>query len=217
MKCLGVCSFVAGVVFLWSCGTVSAQVNKQTGVVWKKQVAREVEIKSGDEKVHHLRDLSRDTTFLELIVNAVSAGKITAYSNWDHRFSTKLTIKEFNEMLVSRPDTQMIVDPITRKEKTVIITHDLDFEAIHKYRILEDWSFNRATGNTDVHIEGIAPIKEIFGEDGSFRGVQAMFWVKYNDLAAIMQHYEQYHPDKTIPALIWNDYFLSDVKPGEKK
>ncbi len=191
-----------------------AQKTKSSGTVMKKQVFRELDMQTKeDTKVHHLRDVSNDTTLIEMILKEIKAGRITAYSNYDHSFTTKLTVKEINDMLIAKPDTVMLVDPVTGGETIKIINHDFDPDAVHKYRLLEEWTFDPSTGNTDIHITGVAPLREIFNEGGTFRGMQAIFWIHYNELVGVLAHYEQYHPDNSLALHIWGDYFLSDVKP----
>ena len=178
------------------------------GSVWKKQVARIIDISEKEEPLdHHLRDVSPDTTILEMMVNAINAGKVTAYAGYDNNFTVKLTKETLNEMLVSKPDTITLTDPVSGKEITKVTRKDFDFNAIHKYRILEQWTFNQSSGKTEIEIIGIAPIQDIYGYDGSFRGVRGLFFLHFNDAWNIINRYELYHPNNTISSLIWNDYF----------
>jgi hypothetical protein len=141
---------------------------------------------------------------------------MTAYSNFDHSFTEKATFVQVKNMLIHGPDTTVMVDPVTGRELMQVIEHDIDYSTVHKYRILEDWTFNRRTGSTEIKITGIAPVQDVY-VDGDFRGSRALFWIKFNEIAPMLAQYEQYHPERTIAAYIWKDYFLSDVKPGEKK
>ncbi len=195
----------------------SAIAQKGSNPIWKKQVAREIDMREKeDTKVHHLKDVTFDTTLAEMITSAAKSGKIAAYSNFDH--VTKLTKIEVDQILFGdKPDTVTLTDPIDKHEIQKIIYHDFNFDAVHKYRILEDWSFNTATGNTDIHIVAVAPVREIYGEAGDFRGVQAMYWVHYTDILDILARYEHYHPNNTFAGHIWDDYFLSEVKPKAEK
>lgn len=196
------------------CGAAFAQ----TGEVWKKRVARIIDMApKEDNAAHHLTDAKPDTSILEMIAPALKSGKITTYSSFDNNFTTKLTQAEINQILGAKIDTIFITDPTSGKEEVKIVHRDFDYSSIHKYRVLEEWVFNPSTGKTDIQITGIAPIRDIYGDDGVFRGVQAMFWIHYSDLRGVITKYEQYHPDNTIALHIWNDYFLNDVKPGEKK
>jgi len=196
------------------CSTAFAQ----TGNTWKKKVARVIDlVQKEDNKVHHLTNAEQDMPLLEMMATALKAGKLNAYAAFDNNFTSKLSPAEINQILGPKIDTVTITNPIDGKEETKIIHRDFDMSVIHKYRILEEWTFDTNTGKTDIQITGIAPIRDIYGDDGVFRGVQAMFWVHFNDLHSILAKYDQYHPDNNIGVNIWNDYFLSDVKPAAQK
>ena len=180
---------------------------KPAGAVWKKQVTRIIDFRQPDDTViHHLRDASPDTTLLEMLITSVLAGKLTAYSNFDHQFTTKLTPKQLTEQIIPRPDTVILTDPVTGKEVTKVVKHDFDYSVVHKYRVLEEWTYDQRTRKTEIVILGIAPIKDIFVEN-VFRGTQAIFWVRYNDIQKILERYELFHPTNTMSELIWNDNF----------
>ena len=188
------------------------------GIAWKKQVARLIDMgEKEDTASHHLRDMSSDTSLFEMIINAIDDGRLTAFSPVDNRFSMKLSKDVINEMVSSRVDTVMIQDPLTAEWTRKIVAKDFNYDAIHKFRIMEEWTFNVTTGRTKIQILGVAPTRDLFGEDGNFRGVQNMFWLQYNDLRPILDVYEQYHPDNTIASRIWNDYFKNDVKLGMQR
>lgn len=189
-----------------------------TGPAWKKQVARLIDMgEREDTASHHLRDMSSDTSLFEMIINAIDGGRLIAYSPMDTRFVVKLSKEAVDEMVSSRMDTLLIQDPVTQIESKKLVVKDFNFDAIHRYRVMEDWSYNVATGKTRIQILGIAPTRDVYGEDGSFRGVSNMFWLQYNDARPILDAYEQYHPGNTVANHIWDDYFKNDGKLGFQK
>ena len=202
--------FVA--LFCAICGVASAQNNG----TWKKKVGRVIDLSEKENDVtHHNKDAKPKPTLLEMMADDIKSGKLDAYSTFDCSFTTKLSAAELKNMTTSKVDTIVVVDPVTGKEMTKLVRKDCDYSAIHKYRILEEWTFDPHTGRTEIQITGIAPIREIYNEDGAFRGVQAMFWVKYNDARSIIAGYEQYNPGNTIAGHIWHDYFSNDSATGE--
>jgi len=215
MRTHNVCKIVTTVALLLICGAAFAQKEDNASrEIWKKKVARVIDMAQKEDNTnHHLTDMREDTTMLEMMVSAIKNGKLTAYSNFDADFTTKLSPEGLREMMTSKPDTIEVVDPITNARVVKIVRRDFDNSLVHKYRILEEWAFNPHTGITSIQIIGIAPLREVYDENGSFRGVQAMFWVRYNDVRNIIAKYEQYHPDNSLSGHIWADYFLSDVKP----
>lgn len=203
-------------LFVFTKNSYSESKTKPSNAVWKKLVSRHIDMGIKEDTavhVHNTRDVSPDTTLFEMLVNAVRAGKITAYSNWDHYFTTKLTKEDFNKIFAGVTDTMVITDPINGKETTKVIRRDFDYSAIHKYRILEEWTYNPTTGKTSIEILGINALKEIWGDDGVFRGLQGTFWLHYNDARSVLARYELYHPDNSIGGLIWDDYFAATVGP----
>jgi Gliding motility associated protein GldN len=189
--------------------TAPASARTPEGKPWKKQVVRLINVKEKEDTVkHHLKDVSHNKSLAELMINAIYDGKLAAYSNGDDEyFTTKLTPARVKEMLTPRPDTIMVTDPVTGSELMKVVTRDLDYDMLTKFRVLEDWTFDPNTGNTDVKILGIAPIKLVYGEDGAYRGSMAIFWIKYADALPILERYDRYHPSNTFSNRIWNDYF----------
>jgi len=190
--------------------------------VWKKQVARIIDLKDKDDATgnlspHHLKPMKDDTSLIEMIFTELKAGRITAYSPTDLSLNTKLTPEQIKDLTAPTIDTVIITDPVTGKEKTVVTQQEVNSGDIHKYRILENWTFNHATGKTDIEIAGIAPIKEVYMPTGQLIGSKALFYLHYSDLHPIMKQLETLQPRKNLPSLIWDDYFLSDVKPVEQK
>jgi gliding motility-associated GldN-like protein len=197
-------------------GTNSAATSSDK--VWRKDVARMIDMaEQEDTVVHHLKDANSDSSFIVLVINAIKAGQLTAYSNVDHSFSTKFTIADLNQIIAPKRDTVVVTDPVNGDEIIKIVVRDFDFDMIHKYRVLENWAFDPASGKTEIQIAGIAPIREVIGDDGAFRGIQALFWLKYDDVKGILARCGKYHPTRNLNTLTWDDYFLSDTKPAAVK
>ncbi len=188
--------------------------SENASVIWHKRVARVIDIASNESnKKHHHKDGISDKTLLELLVAQARVGKLNVYSNSDNNFNNQITIPEITKIFGVEVDT--LTEAYPKTEAGYFEKRNFDFSSIHKYRLLEEWTFDPHTGRTEIQITGIAPIREIYDEGGAFRGVQAMFWVKYNDARSIIARYEQYNPGNTIAGHIWRDYFSNDSTTGE--
>jgi gliding motility associated protien GldN len=51
--------------------------------------------------------------------------------------------------------------------------------SIVKYRIKEDWFFDRQRSVMDVRIIGICPVQDVYSADGSYKGSRPLFWIYY--------------------------------------
>lgn len=195
---------------------VLAQQAVKASATLKKTVVRDLNLQEPvDKKKHYLKSTGRDTTFMQLLIEAIKTGKITAYSGYDNSFKVKLTAKEIDDMFIESAE-QTGVDPETGEEALYRVIHGPNYEGINKFRVLEEWTFNRETGNTAIHIVGVAPLTDTYGNGGDYQGSEPVLWVKYNELLPLMARYDQSHPGKILPNHIWNDYFYTDVKPTQQ-
>lgn len=68
---------------------------------------------------------------------------------------------------------------------------------VTRYQIKEDWYFDKQRGVMEARIIGIAPMKEVRGEDGELRGHAPLFWLYYAELRHVLANAEAFNP--------WND------------
>ena len=182
---------------------------RENDVLWKKRVWREIDTREkqnvgfrypGDEN-------TGGGYFIEILIDAIKKGKIKAYSNMDDRFTSSLTKDQIMGMLVGKPDTLSVIDPNTGEAKMVISTKEFNPESVTKYRLKEDWIFDRNLGKMVVRIVGLAPLQDKYNDDGSFRASQAMFWVSYPEAREVLAQYEVFNPENDVARMTWDDFF----------
>jgi gliding motility associated protien GldN len=181
---------------------------RQDDILWKKRVWREI---STLEKPNVAFSYAGDEhtgggMLIEILVDAIKTGKIKAYANTDDRFTTLFTGPELEEKLRGKPDTLRQVDPIGDTEVITIIYRDFDPSTVTKYRLIEDWIFDNNLGQMVVRIVGIAPVRDIYGEGGDYRGSQAMFWVYYPEIRNLLAEYYAVNANNDMARETWVDY-----------
>ena len=188
------------VLVLFACTKSPAQDSDlPQGIAWRKQVARELEFGPINSK--------KDSTLAKIIVAAIRGGKVHPYSNFNHNFTYQLAGDDITDIIGTKTVTVTSIDPKTGKDEVIKRKIEPEFTKVHKYRILEEWAFNRLTGTTEITILGIAPLFEVFGDDGDFRGIKPLFWVKYNELAGVIADDEKINKGRAMTSQIWGDYF----------
>lgn len=187
------------------------QYIREDDILWKKRVWREIDTRekqnvafryAGDEH-------TGGGMFIEILIDAIKKGKIAAYGTFDDRFTTVLTKEQIMEMTSGKVDTITVYDPITQEEIQQTRITDFKPETITKYRIKEDWIFDRNMGQMVVRIVGIAPVKDLYGDDGVYRGPQAMFWLYYPDIRGLLANYEAFNPRNDMFRPTWDEFFES--------
>ncbi|MCB0699255.1 MAG: gliding motility protein GldN [Chitinophagales bacterium] len=183
---------------------------RENDVMWKKRVWREIDIREKQNVAFRYPgdDRTGGGYFIEIILHAIKNGKVKAYSNLDDRFTTALTKDQIIELLIGQPDTVYVEDPITGEIQMQITRREFNPDIVTKYRLKEDWIFDRNLGRMVVRIVGIAPIKDILDENtGNFRASQAIFWLQYEEMRPMLAQYEVFNPLNDVGRMTWDDFF----------
>jgi gliding motility associated protien GldN len=169
--------------------------------LYTQRVWREIDIR---EKINmpfrfQAQDDNGDQRFVNILVNAVRKFGVTAFSADDDRFTTPLDSAAFAKALSGGAtcDTLPVynlTDP-TRIDKYVVSCNVLNPDDIVKFRIKEEWVFDREASRMFVRIIGIAPLKTLLSVDKKTeREATPLFWIYYPDLRPTLARYEVYNP-----------------------
>lgn len=188
--------------------TLTWQPIREADVMWKKRVWREIDTRERQNLPFRYPgdDQTGGGYFIEILLDAVKKGKIKAYSTFNDRFTNALTKEQIMELLVGKPDTLTIEDPVTGAIKQEISHRDFDPDAVTRYRIKEDVIMDRNLGRMVTRIIGIAPLIDKKNDDGSYRGTMALMWIYYPELRPVLAQYEVFNPQNDVHRLTWDDY-----------
>jgi gliding motility associated protien GldN len=101
-------------------------------------------------------------------------------------------------------------DP-TKIDSFVIVCNTLNPDDVIKFRIKEDWVFDREASRLFCRIIGIAPCKTMLSVDKKTeREPVPLFWVYYPDLRPTLAKYEVYNPKNMGQSrMTWEELFES--------
>jgi gliding motility associated protien GldN len=180
--------------------------------LFAEKVWREIDLREKINQVfrYEAQDDNGSQIFVDMLLKAVNAGEITAFS--DDRFSTPMSLNEISDLTVGTADTVGVTDPAdpSRIKEYVVTKSSFDPKSVVKLRIKEEWVFDREASRMFVRILGIAPLKTLFLPNGQERGTTAMFWVYYPDLRPMLAKYEVYNPKNMgMGRMTWEELFES--------
>ncbi|HSU28013.1 MAG TPA: gliding motility protein GldN [Chitinophagaceae bacterium] len=185
--------------------------------LYTERVWREIDIREKMNMVFRYKaeDDNGDQRFINILVNAIRQGKVTAFDPVDDRFTTPLDSIHFESAMTggNTCDTQPVfnlLDP-TKIDKYVVNCDVLNPDAIVKFRIKEDWVFDRESSRMICRIIGIAPMKTLMSVDKKTeRQAIPLFWVYYPDLRPTLVKYEVYNPKNMGQSrMTWEELFES--------
>lgn len=153
--------------------------------------------------------------FIMILLNAIKNDSITAFSAEDDRFTTPITFKDIAENMVGKPKqiqvANLVEDPDGSKGlmKDTVIIDEFNPDKVERYWIKEDVVFDKESSRLFTRILGIAPLKTILNDDGSFRAVTPMFWVYYPDLRSTFAKFDVYNGRNYGARISWEELFES--------
>jgi gliding motility associated protien GldN len=178
--------------------------------VWREMDLRE---KMNMPFRYKAEDDNGDQQFISILLKAVKSGEVTAFSPDDDRFTTPMSIADLNgTMAGAGADTTAVrdVNDPNKIVKYVVTQNTFDPGSVMKFRIKEEWVFDREASRMFVRILGIAPLKTKFSPNGEEMGQSVMFWVYYPDLRPTLAKYEVYNPKNMGNGrMTWEELFES--------
>lgn len=190
---------------------------REDDAAYVQRVWREIDVheKMNLPFVYKADDDQGNQRFINILLSAIKNDSITAFSSDDDRFTTPLTYSQISEQLVPKPHVvtkpDFVNDPDGTKGlmKDTMIVDEFNPDKVERYWIKEDWVFDKESSRMYVRILGIAPLKTISNEDGSFRDVTPVFWIYYPDLRAVFAKHEVYNGRNFGARMSWEELFES--------
>lgn len=195
---------------------------READVMWYRRVWRDLDLR---EKVNHplyfpTTPINDRKSLFDVILQGLTVdGSITAYdagiTGWDDEFKKPLLLEEINAMLV-KMDTAWTEDLVTGDLVPSIQETRVTSENIKKYRLKEDWTFDRQRSTMDIRIIGISPLKEKLDADGALVGYSPLFWLYFPELRYVLVNWEVFNRGndaerRSLDHLFWTRDFSSQI------
>ena len=185
--------------------------------VYKQIVWREINVK---EKMnlpftYEADEDNGNQKFFNILLRHIKEGDITAFSNANDRFTTALKVSEVAMMLMGKsytiqiPDKERDPDLSKGITKDTLIRDEFNDKTIIAYRIKEEIIFDRETSRLHFRILGVAPVRAVLNDDGSYRDSYTLFWIYYPELRPVLAKYEAYNPHNMGMRMSWEEIFES--------
>ncbi|WP_460679628.1 type IX secretion system ring subunit PorN/GldN [Mucilaginibacter koreensis] len=187
---------------------------RENDVAFAKRIWREIDLR---EKMNQYLG-SPKARLIDVLMNAVMAGELTAYDptptkddpNGDS-FSTPL---KPGEAMAKFADSTVVdqFDPKTGdKIGSKMVAGEFNPDSVIKFRIKEDWVFDRQRSIFEPRIVGIAPMVKPKVGNGVETDYQPAFWIYFPDARQVLAVKEAMSRNSDATGLSFDDVFMKRI------
>ncbi len=191
---------------------------REDDALFKQRVWRDIDVreKMNQPFVYESEEDNGSQKFVDILLRAVQDDpNVIAYNSIDDRFATPMKKSELLSTLVGGVRDEQVPDRAKDPDgskgifKTIKIRDEFNASAVTKFRIKEDWVFDKESSRMFVRILGIAPIQV---DTTTFVGQKIeklLFWVYYPKLRPMLAKFEAYNPKNMGARPTWEELFES--------
>jgi gliding motility associated protien GldN len=184
---------------------------REDDAVYKQRVWREIDTR---EKMnlpfrYAANEDNGNQRFISILFDAIQSGNVTAFSGDDDRFTTPLTKEQVSQSITGGVDTIPVTDLEGNVIRYDVRQKQVEPDSIYRYRLKEEWIFDKESSRMFVRILGIAPIMMKYTSTGIPVGDVTLFWAYYPDLRPTLAKFEVYNGKNYAGRMSWEELFES--------
>lgn len=187
---------------------------READVMWAKRIWEVIDLKQKINlplKYPREKDTKDRKSLIEVLMDAIEEGSLTAYTTIDDEFTTPMTLEEFKKIGGAGMDTIQVTDPDPPyMSHDSAISKTFSRDKIIAYRLKEDWFFDKQRSVQECRIIGIAPLMYDEDDQGNIREnaiMRPIFWIYYPEARKLLVNAEVFNRENDTERRTFDDIF----------
>jgi gliding motility associated protien GldN len=197
---------------------------RESDIVWSRRVWRVIDVREKMNQAFYFPEIPHNNwrNLTTVLFDALKEGKITAYDAMSptDEFVVPLTYADIMKRLegFDTVSIQRLKPPYEFHD--TIVARTFNPSEIKRFRIKEDWFFDKQRSVMEVRIIGICPVKDNLDKNGVFRAYEPLFWIYYPEARPILAKAEVFNfkngaERRSYDDVFWKRLFASYVYKEE--
>lgn len=190
---------------------------REDDAVYRQKIWREIDTR---EKMnlpfrYSANEDNGNQRFISILFKAIQDDSVTVFNAIDDRFTTPMTKSEVASKIGGDTISVAVYDTVGNISGYVTKRPEVSLDSFYKFRIKEEFVWDKQSSRSFWRILGIAPVKNVYtAQTNTFVGEQELFWVYYPDMRPFFTKYEVYNGKNFGARMTWEELFESRMFYG---
>jgi|TARA_B100000767_G_scaffold63083_1_gene59163 gliding motility associated protien GldN len=187
---------------------------READVMWSTKIERVINLREKINQVFYypIQEIDDRRNLIDVLMDAVKEGTITAYGNAykDDEFKSPMSQSDINSIGIDGEAIEIIeiYDDEIEDYRPDTIINIFNRNNVRKYRIKEEWYFDKQRSVMDFRIIGLCPVMDRYDDNDVYRGESSLFWVYFPEARTVLSKAEVFNHRKNDAArLTYDDIF----------
>jgi gliding motility associated protien GldN len=184
---------------------------READIIWTKRIWRVLDMREKLNQTFYFPEKPQNNwkSFMQIIMDGLKEGTITAYSALSDQFLVPNTYKELMDQLQSTKTMTLKRPYEPYDEYDTTITKNFEAADVKILRIKEDFYFDRQRSMMEVRILGICPVMDDIDDNGNYRGPKPLFWIYFPECRNLFAKNEMFNlKNGSAGRMTYDDVFM---------